>query len=47
MDELKRVFLWDFHPIDKLTAKSVAMLAYRLAAHRLQVEFIFDEEVVS
>ncbi len=45
--ELKCVSLWDFHPEDHFTAKYLAMLALRLGAHCPQVDFVFDEEVVS
>ena len=46
VNQLKLVSLWDFHPKNDLTAKYLAILARRLAAHRPQVHFIFDNEVV-
>ena len=47
VNKLQRVCLWDFHPEDDLTAKYLAILAHRLAAHCPQVDFVIDEEVVS
>ena len=44
--QLKLVSLWGFHPKNDLTAKYLAILARCLAAHRPQVHFMFDNEVV-
>ena len=46
VDQLKLVSVWDFHPTNDFTAKYLAILARRLAAHRPQVQFLFDKDVV-
>ena len=46
VDQLRLVSVWDFHPTDDITAKHLAILAHRLAAHRPQVQFTFDKDVV-
>jgi len=43
IDNLKTVSLCHFHPTDDLTAKCLAMLSYRLAADRPEVDFLFGE----
>ena len=46
VDQLRLVSVWDFHSTNDFTAKYLGILANRLAAHRPQVQFIFDDDVV-
>jgi len=46
IDPLNFFCLWTFHATNDLTSKYLAILARRLAAHRPQVQFIFDKELV-